>query len=41
MALNAAACYRNISSSNRRAFSDQERAVFDPIIADQTHLKTQ
>ena len=41
MALNAAACYRNISSSNRRACSDQERAIFDPIIADQTHLQTQ
>ena len=41
MALNAAAFYWTIPGSNRHASSDQERAVFDPIIADQTHWKIQ
>ena len=41
MALNAATFYWTIPGSNRHASSDQERAVFDPIIADQTHWKIQ
>ena len=37
LALNADACYWTIPGSNRRAFTDEERAVFDPIHAAETH----
>lgn len=38
LALNPDPCYWTVPGSNARAFTAQERAVFDPIIADQTHL---
>lgn len=38
LALNEDACYWAVPGSNRRAFTPEEAAVFDPIIADQAHL---
>lgn len=38
LALNDDACYWAVLGSNRRAFTAEEAAVFDPIIAAQSHL---